>query len=95
MALVLCQGCQRHVRASESACPFCKSAIASVEHTEAEGPTGRVTRSHVAGFVVGAVAVSSVLFGTACPAYGGPGVGDGLGDSEIPRDSGARDNDAR
>jgi hypothetical protein len=89
MALVLCQGCQRHVRASESACPFCKSAIAaSVEHTEVEGPAGRVTRSHVTGFVVGAVAVSSVLFGTACPMYGGPGV-------EIPRDSGSGNNDAR
>ena len=83
MALVLCQGCQRHVRASESACPFCKSAIvASAEHVEVEGPAGRVTRSHVAGFVVGAVAVSSVLFGTACPAYGAPSVrsdADGIG----------------
>ena len=89
MALVLCPGCQRHVRASESACPFCKSAIVASEVPgDAEGPVGLVTRAHLTGLVVGAVAVSSVLFGSACamygaptPAYGGPSLDGGSADS--------------
>ncbi len=94
MALVVCSGCQRHVRVSESACPFCKTAIVACEPTEELAPAGRVTRSHVAGFVVGAVAVSSVLFGTACPAYGAPTPAYG-GPSDASSPSPDTGNDAR
>lgn len=93
MAFVVCQGCQRHVRAAESACPFCTTAmVASSTGNESALPAGRVTRAHVAGLVVGAVAVSSVLFGTACPAYGGPALDR---DSATSGDSGSGNNDAR
>jgi len=50
-----------------------------------------VTRSHVTGFAVGAVAISSVLFGTACPVYGGPPE---RSDAEIRRAEDAASNDA-
>lgn len=93
MAFVVCQGCQRHVRASESACPFCTTAIVASVVASETTVAGRVTRAHVAGLVVGAVAVSSVLFGTACPAYGGPFLED---DASVPRDaSGSDAPDAR
>ena len=42
--LAPCTGCRRHVRTSESACPFCGSAIRAVA-PEVSGAVGRMSRA--------------------------------------------------
>ena len=51
--LVVCHGCSRHVRATESACPFCKSA---------RGETSR------AALLVGATLAGALAYGTSADA---------------------------
>lgn len=51
--LVPCPSCQRHVRATEAACPFCASALPSgLEKTAIPSATRRMSRA--AAFVFGA-----------------------------------------
>lgn len=42
--LAPCTGCRRHVRMSESACPFC-GALPSAAASEVAGPMGRMSRA--------------------------------------------------
>lgn len=60
--LVPCDGCTRHVRRSEAACPFCglASPLASAAAVTPE-PSGRLSRAGILAFVatVGASACSS------------------------------------
>ena len=60
--LVPCSGCARHVRASESSCPFCGAALA-VAIASPRGPTPRMGRA--ARFAFGA-AVATTLTVTGC-----------------------------
>jgi len=59
--LLPCSGCSRHVRASESACPFCGTAIQAAEAPR--GPAGRLGRA--ATFAFGA-AVATTLSVAGC-----------------------------
>lgn len=77
MSLHACPSCARHVRRTEPTCPFCAVALAPAAHAPVGAspsePDGRPTRASLAfGTTLGVVAVSTVLFGTACPLYGGP-----------------------
>jgi hypothetical protein len=77
--LIGCEGCGRHVRASESACPFCGAArVAShEEHVSVEVPaTSFGSRRRLMGFgvAVGAAAIATAAMTTGCagPVYGAP-----------------------
>jgi hypothetical protein len=76
--LVACEGCARHVRASEAACPFCGVAIAATvrESSPKRGPAMRLSRAGLAAFGVSAVVAPMVLAGCAesqqMAVYGGP-----------------------
>lgn len=75
-ALAPCTSCARHVRRTESACPFCGATLAL-----GAAPTPRVITERLgraALFSVGAAIVASVPgCGNAVPAYGAPAVDTG------------------
>jgi hypothetical protein len=64
--LVVCEGCSRHVRACDAACPFCQAAIAPVTPVAVADEAS--ARGHSTGKVVLTVAAGMSL--AAC--YGGP-----------------------
>jgi hypothetical protein len=61
--LVPCSGCLRHVRASESSCPFCGVALDHAAVSEPVLPTKRLGRAAL--FAFGATLAASIT-GTAC-----------------------------
>ena len=67
MALRLCSGCSRHVRATDAACPFCGDA----GRAAVPSPVSRATR---AAMVFGGAAMVStaVACSSATPLYGAP-----------------------
>jgi hypothetical protein len=87
MSLRPCPGCTRHVRASESACPFCATALPASEESPSPESASRPGSRHAVlfGVAAGAIAISTALLGTACAAYGGPAPSD----AGPPTDSGA------
>lgn len=80
MSLRPCPECHRHVRASEAACPFCASTLAVAQDADAAVAPAELgaavaapsRHSMMFGVAVGAIAVSTALFGSACFAYGPP-----------------------
>ncbi|MBN8611866.1 MAG: hypothetical protein J0L92_14825, partial [Deltaproteobacteria bacterium] len=81
MTLAPCSGCARHVRASETACPFCgapRAGSSALDASSADAGPPRASRQSVMfGAAVGAIAVSSLLFGGGCVfAYGAPAPAD-------------------
>ncbi len=68
--LVVCEGCSRHVRACDAACPFCNAAIAPA--TPAAIVDEASARGHSTGKVVlmAALTVAAGMSLAAC--YGGP-----------------------
>ena len=73
--LLPCPSCARHVRQSESACPFCETAL-SLEDVPARAmPTQRLGRA--ATFAFGAAMATSVA---ACGTANTPGDADNPGD---------------
>jgi hypothetical protein len=72
MSLAPCSGCQRHVRTSERACPFCGASIeASIASKVVPGITQRMSRAAVLAFTatMGLAACSQEI---AAPVYGAP-----------------------
>lgn len=80
MSLRPCPACLRHVRASEAACPFCASTLAVTPEPDASAAASELgsavaapsRHSMMFGVAVGAIAVTTALFGSACFAYGPP-----------------------
>lgn len=72
MNLITCASCTRHVRSTESACPFCGVAREATENVEPTASRAPTRAGVMLGVVIGAAALSSALLGTACAAYGGP-----------------------
>lgn len=78
MSLRACEGCQRHIRKTSTACPFCGIDCTSTNDPTAQddgAPAAHPGRAKLmvgVGVGLGALAVSTVLFGTACAVYGGP-----------------------
>ncbi len=72
MSLRPCPSCARHVRASESACPFCKTALPELAAEASVSPARAVPRvGRAAIFAFGAMATAGCDGGVA-PAYGTP-----------------------
>ena len=75
--LVPCPACQRHVRAAETACPFCEVALDTSNTVAPELPTQRLGRAAL--FAFGATLAAS-LTATACGGDTDDGKGGGGGD---------------
>ncbi len=80
--LSACPSCQRHIRVSETACPFCDAALDEVFHAApaARRPLARLSRAALFTFATG-TAVAAGAGAIACssqtaqaPLYGGPPV---------------------
>jgi hypothetical protein len=90
--LVACAGCSRHVRCSESACPFCGAPVSGVSTGEPEREPFR-RMAAAAAVAAGVVALTGCSSGHSSTAfYGSPGIlpGDvndassGSGDDSAP-----------
>jgi hypothetical protein len=90
MSLLPCPSCARHVRRSESACPFCGNALA-LEPEAALSVVPRLGRAAL--FTFGAALATSACTGTGAPVplYGAPSIDSGAADAAPPIDAG---NDA-
>jgi hypothetical protein len=85
--LVVCASCSRHTRSTEARCPFCAAAYTGNETVEPTVHRAKSRAGIVGGVVVGAVAMSTALFGSACGAYGAPPPYD----MYVPHDAGVDD----
>jgi hypothetical protein len=63
-ALVPCPGCNRHVKADETTCPFCQAAVVAPAPGACSGRCARPSPSRLAG--VALVAAGAALLGAAC-----------------------------
>ena len=83
--LVPCPSCSRHVRSSESACPFCASALAPSAGPAPRSPGQRLSRAALFALGASAAAVAACA-GSTTPLYGAPagdsGALDGTPDGE-------------
>jgi hypothetical protein len=73
--LIACPSCSRHVRTSESACPFCKGELpASFASLPAPRPPSvRLSRAALYAFGASSIGLAAACSSTATPAYGAPG----------------------
>jgi hypothetical protein len=90
--LVACPSCARHVRVSESACPFCRAGLtAEFRSTPArQAPRARLTRAAL--FVLGTgVALTPACSSSSSGSPGGSGeeLGDGASEPETGSGGGA------
>ena len=89
--LLPCLSCARHVRASETACPFCAAAlVASATSTLARSPSKRLSRAALFALGASAAAVAACS-GSVTPLYGAP-AGDGGALDGSARDAAADDD---
>lgn len=74
IALRLCQGCARHVRADEDRCPFCAGALEAQPRTLVhEAPSNRARAALIAGaLALGACNNGNTYEASTAGAYGGP-----------------------
>ncbi|HYQ00226.1 MAG TPA: hypothetical protein VER96_16230 [Polyangiaceae bacterium] len=80
--LVPCPECNRHVRVSETACPFCETALDLAATPEPVLPRERLSRAATLAFgatfaSATALAACSGTTDAPVPFYGAPGVGGG------------------
>lgn len=75
--LVPCSACRRHVRATESACPFCSASLTSAG---AKGTAREVAAATTRGMSRAAIlALGAAIAVTACSSDDDPGTGNGTG----------------
>ena len=80
--LIVCAGCYRHVRASERACPFCRSALSSALAAKAvPGTTQRLSRAAAFTF-------AASLAATGCSSDPAPAVDAAVTDTGTATDTG-------
>jgi hypothetical protein len=73
MSLHPCSSCGRHVRRTESSCPFCAAALSFEGVPERGVPPVRLGRAATFAFGAAvATASASALVGCTAPAYGAP-----------------------
>ena len=84
--LLPCPSCERHVRASEEACPFCAAALPERPAPAPLPRTPAVRLSRAAMFALGATAAAVAACSSSGPVYGGPADSGGA-----PGDSGRQD----
>lgn len=68
MALVRCEGCQRHIRDAE--CPFCGHAQELKETSILSAPRAHLARAAVLGVALGVSSVATAGCDSAVPLYG-------------------------
>ena len=90
LRLIPCPGCERHVRVTESVCPFCDGAlpaVAPVERAElaVSSPPRRLGRA--ATFLFGAAIAGSAATGCSTSAYGAPALDSGMEDTGTAGDA--------
>lgn len=72
MSFIPCPTCARHVKHTESACPFCDAKIEYVE-SNVSAPIARDRSALLFGAVLAsAIGVGACNAGVPAPAYGGP-----------------------
>jgi hypothetical protein len=74
--MIPCNGCTRHVRVTESACPFCGAALVAQEVDARLVPDARRRMTRAAAFLFGAAMAVSACSddeGVNQPLYGAPG----------------------
>ncbi len=71
MPLRPCSSCARHVRATETTCPFCTSALTACADTSEPTTTARLSRAAIVLAGAAALAGCGKESGIA-PVYGGP-----------------------
>ncbi len=88
MSFLLCQGCSRHVKSSEDACPFCGASTSSAAKTGNPGMVGARQRSRLLfGAAAAAVAGATAITGCSTTSiYGAP-----TSDAGVHTDGGAGD----
>lgn len=92
MSLHPCPSCGRHVRRSESSCPFCASALSFEGVPERGVPAARLGRAATFAFGAAVATTASALTGCSAMAlYGAPpadtGVDAASADAAVPDDS--------
>ncbi len=90
--LLPCPGCARHVRVSDSLCPFCGEALPLAYQNAGPAPLPKVRLGRAAKFAFGA-AVASTMSLTGCGDDGTPS-DTGAGDTGITVDSATGDTGA-
>jgi hypothetical protein len=85
--LASCPSCARHVRVSESACPFCRGALSDAFRATPARPAPRARLARAALFAIG---TGTVALTPACSASssGSPGTGEPGDGSSVVADSG-------
>lgn len=72
--LLPCSSCSRHVRRTESACPFCGTSIAFAGASSARTSTERLGRAAIFTFGAVIATTAGACTGNTVPAYGAPAV---------------------
>jgi hypothetical protein len=71
--LLVCPGCERHVKNGDCLCPFCGTKVACVPGSVAKAPSG-LSRSAL--LALGAAgALSTTVLSSCMAVYGGPSTG--------------------
>ena len=70
--LLPCPSCSRHVRRTESGCPFCGGALAFAEEPTRAMPTQRLGRAATFAFGAAVATTLSACAGNPVPLYGAP-----------------------
>lgn len=70
--LLPCPSCGRHVRRTETACPFCASVTAFAPAPSSRTPTERLGRAAIMAFGAAAATTVAACSGSPVPAYGAP-----------------------
>ena len=86
-ALLPCRSCARHVRATDSACPFCGSAVPEQTRMVARPQAPRGNLSRAALFALGAAAAAAGTTGIAGCSGGVVSVQDASGDVVSTQDA--------
>jgi hypothetical protein len=70
--LLLCTDCNRHVRATETSCPFCSAQLDFSQATPPRLISGRFSRTAALALTASLGAVALVDCGSSHPEYGAP-----------------------
>jgi hypothetical protein len=86
-----CPACARHVRVSEQACPFCKSALSPAFRADSapQGPGARLSRAALFAFGTGTLAMAPGCSTSVTPLYGAAPIEADGGLQDVPAYGGA------
>jgi hypothetical protein len=93
--LIACPSCSRHVRTSESACPFCKGELpASFASLPApRPPSERLSRAALYAFGASSIGLAAACTNSTTVLYGGPPPGVEDASADVANGGGGSGND--